>query len=99
MTNAEKNEEARQINDDVQRDNGMAAGSSAPACWQPTSKEAQYVKLIMSMCADCLMHRGTVDRATFTGNLRMIADQLDQIANTPPCVTGAASDMPCREGE
>ena len=76
-----------------------AAGSSAPACWQPTSKEAQYVKLIMSMCADCLMHSGTMDYATFTSNLRMIADQLDQIANTPPCVTGAASDMPCREGE
>ncbi len=32
MTNAEMNEEARQINDDVQRDNGMAAGSSEPAC-------------------------------------------------------------------
>jgi hypothetical protein len=58
-----------------------AAGSSAPACWQPTLKEEQYVKLIMSMCTDCLMHRGTVDCATFTGNLRMIADQLDQIAN------------------
>jgi hypothetical protein len=83
MTNAETNEEARKINDSVQRDNGMAAGSSAPTCWQPTSKEAQYVNLIMSMCTDCLLHRGTVDCATFTGNLRMITDQLDQIANAP----------------
>ena len=32
MTTAEMNEEARKINADVQRDNGMAAGNSAPAC-------------------------------------------------------------------
>jgi hypothetical protein len=50
--------------------------------WAPNSKEAQHIRLIMSMCTDCLMRGGTVNRASFTRNLRMIADQLDQIANT-----------------
>ena len=45
--------------------------------WQPTPNEEQYVRLIISMCTDCLMHNGTSDCATFTGNLRMIADRLD----------------------
>ncbi len=44
--------------------------------WEPTSEEAKYLNLIMSMCLDCLMNKGTKDRKTFISNLKLIADRM-----------------------
>lgn len=46
--------------------------------WQPDTKEQAYLRLVMSMSLDCLMCKGTSTAATYTKNLRMIADQINE---------------------
>jgi hypothetical protein len=45
--------------------------------WQPTSKQKEYLKLVISMSADCIMGKGTDTLKAYTKNLRMIADQIE----------------------
>jgi hypothetical protein len=49
--------------------------------WAPTDKEKDYIRLIMSMCIDCLRtpSRGPKERSGFTENLRLIAISIDNI--------------------
>jgi hypothetical protein len=49
-------------------------------CWEPTENEKRYLQLIISMSVDCCMGRGTQDRRTYTDNLRVCANQIDEIA-------------------
>ena len=51
--------------------------------WTPNTTERRYVKLAMSMSADCLFGRGTVDVETYADNLRLIADQISTAESRP----------------
>lgn len=44
--------------------------------WEKTEQENKLIKLIMSMCSDCLMGCG-VDKPTFVQNLRLMAGYLE----------------------
>lgn len=52
-----------------------------PRFWRPTAQERTYLELVMSMATDSLLVRGVATRGTFTSNLRMIADQMDNLNN------------------
>ncbi len=47
--------------------------------WQPNKEQGKYLNTIASMTVDCLMGKGTVDRGTYTSNLKMMADLIDKI--------------------
>ena len=48
--------------------------------WNPTPKERQYIDLIASMCIDTACGSGVNDCATFVSNLRMIANQMENLS-------------------
>ena len=47
--------------------------------WLPNEAEMKYVELVASMCISSQMGQGVVDCRAFTSNLRMVADQMDQL--------------------
>lgn len=47
--------------------------------WQPNEEQRKYLNTIFSMTVDCLMGKGTVDRGTYTSNLKTMADLIDKI--------------------
>lgn len=50
-----------------------------PERWSPNDEEQKYIKLIVSMCVDCLSIRGTDNRQTFISNLENIARLMETI--------------------
>jgi hypothetical protein len=50
--------------------------------WIPTNEEMKYLQLIMSVCLDCALGKGTKDRETFISNLALITNQLGEIGVT-----------------
>ena len=47
--------------------------------WEPSGKERTAVETLFSMCSSALCGNGVEDRQTFTGNLRLFADQMDKL--------------------
>jgi len=47
--------------------------------WIPNKKEKQFLDTIAAMTIDCQMGKGTVNKETYTSNLRVMSDLLDDI--------------------
>lgn len=66
-------------------------------CWIPTNDEKRYLDLIASMTVDCLLGKGTVNRRTYTDNLRTCANQLDELQTVEAPSKGAQGGQETRK--
>jgi hypothetical protein len=69
-------------------------------CWRPNKIEERYLRLIAGMTVDCLMGNGTQNRKAFTNNLRVCANQLDDLMGSVEAPSkDAQGELVTRKGD